>query len=95
MCLVFLIFFFENWFLPEQKKNIYIYFNIVFNLVVLLFLFLIIRLLEYTLTLFFFIILELFKEAWDCGYNNNNNTEENSIDYQQVFDTDSSALCPH
>ena len=28
-----------------------------------------------------------------CGYNNNN-IEENGKDYQRVFDTDSSALCP-
>ena len=44
------------------------------------------------MTLFF--ILELFKEAWECGYNNNH-IEENGKDYQRVFDTDSSALCPH
>ena len=44
------------------------------------------------MTLFF--ILELFKEAWECGYNTKN-VEENGKDYQLVFDTDSSALCPH
>ena len=42
----------------------------------------------------FFFILELFKEAWECGYNKNN-IEENGYDYQRVFDTDSSPLCPH
>ena len=42
-----------------------------------------------------FFILELFKEAWECGYNNNNNIEENCKEYQRVFDIDSSALCPH
>ena len=41
-----------------------------------------------------FFILELFKDAWECGYNNNN-IEENGKDYQRVFDTNSSALCPH
>ena len=41
-----------------------------------------------------FFILELFKEAWECGYNNNN-IEENGKDNQRVFITDSSALCPH
>ena len=45
------------------------------------------------MTLFIF-ILELFKEARVCGYNNNN-IEKNGKDYQRVFDTDSSALCPH
>ena len=39
----------------------------------------------------FFFILELFKEAWECGYNNNN-IEENGKDYQRVFDTDSSLI---
>ena len=38
-----------------------------------------------------FFILELFKEAWECGYNNND-IEENDRDHQRVFDTDSSAL---
>ena len=38
-------------------------------------------------------ILELFKDAWVCGYKNN--IEENGKDYQRVFDTASSALCPH
>ena len=42
---------------------------------------------------FFFFILELFKEAWECRYNNN--IEEHGKDYQRVFDTDSSALCLH
>ena len=37
-------------------------------------------------------ILELFKEGWECGYNNTN-IEENGKDYQRVFNTDSSALC--
>ena len=41
-----------------------------------------------------FFILELFNEAWEFGYNNNN-IEESGKDYHQVFDTDSSALCPH
>ena len=36
----------------------------------------------------FFLILELIKEAWECG-SNNNNIEKNGKD------TDSSALCPH
>ena len=67
----------------------YVSYLFLFNLVVLFF-FLISRLLEKTL----FYILELFKEAWECGYNNNN-IEENGKDYQRVFDTDSSALCPH
>ena len=40
-----------------------------------------------------FFILELFKQAWKCGYNNNNK-EENGKDYQRFFDTYSSALCP-
>ena len=44
---------------------------------------------------FFFFFLELFKEASECGFNNNNNIEENGKDCQRVFDTDSSALCPH
>ena len=38
--------------------------------------------------------LELFKEAWEWEYNNNN-IEESGKDYQRVFDTDSSALCSH
>ena len=42
----------------------------------------------------FFFILELFKEVWECGYNNNN-IEENGKDYQRVFNTVSSALCRH
>ena len=37
---------------------------------------------------------KLFKEAWECEYNNNN-IEENGKDYERVFDLDSSALCPH
>ena len=42
----------------------------------------------------FFFIIELFKMAWEWGYNNNI-IEENGKDYQRVFDTNSSALCPH
>ena len=34
-----------------------------------------------------FFVLELFKEAWECGYNNNN-VKENGKDYQRVFDTE-------
>ena len=40
-----------------------------------------------------FLFQSCLKEAWECGHNNNN-IEENSKDYQRVFDTDSSALCP-
>ena len=31
----------------------------------------------------FFFILELFKDAWGCGYNNNN-IEDNGKDYQWI-----------
>ena len=41
-----------------------------------------------------FLFWRYLKEAWECEYNNNN-IEENGKDYPRVFDTDSSALCPH
>ena len=41
---------------------------------------------------FYLFIVELFKEAWECGYNN---IEGNGKDCQRIFDTDSSALRPH
>ena len=78
----------------NKKKIVFCCFFVIFINLVVLFLFLISRLLEYALTLFYF-ILELFKESWECGYNNNNNNiEENGKDYQRVFasDTDSSVL---
>ena len=56
-----------------------------FNLVVLLFVF--------QSSVYWNRLWHFFK-AWECGYNNNN-IEENDKDYQRVFDTDSSAWCPH
>ena len=72
---------------PQDRSSLFFFFSssFFFDLVVLLFLFSNHPFIGIDSDTFF--ILELFKEAWGCGYKNS--IEKNGKDCQPVFDTDS------